>query len=313
MLVFMDFIVFIALLIILIFSGIITTRTLSVISSYLKLGHFGGGFIIMAIATGIPELIVGLTAALTGVPQLSLGDVIGSNIINLSLVMGIAVIISGNVHFKENAIKKSTVYLFFLSFLPVVLALDQNLSRVDGFILLSTYVIYLMIIIRGRDSESEEEVGYREFIKSSLFFSVGVIALVLSARYLVEYTTIIASEMNISILVIGVFLLSFGTSIPELVFETISLLHGYKLLAVGDLMGSTVANSTLIIGLVAILSPISISNFGLFQMVALFFAVILLIFTLFIKSKKGVTRFRALILIGVYVLFLITTQYTLFI
>lgn len=267
----------------------------------------------MAIATGIPELIVGLTAALTGVPQLSLGDVIGSNIINLSLVMGIAVIISGNVHFKENAIKKSTVYLFFLSFLPVVLALDQNLSRVDGFILLSTYVIYLMIIIRGRDSESEEEVGYREFIKSSLFFSVGVIALVLSARYLVEYTTIIASEMNISILVIGVFLLSFGTSIPELVFETISLLHGYKLLAVGDLMGSTVANSTLIIGLVAILSPISISNFGLFQMVALFFAVILLIFTLFIKSKKGVTRFRALILIGVYVLFLITTQYTLFI
>ncbi|MGC9516153.1 MAG: sodium:calcium antiporter [Methanomicrobiales archaeon] len=309
MTVLVDLAIFSALLATLIVSGIITTRTLSVISSYLRLGHFGGGFVIMAIATGIPELTVGITAALSGVPELSLGDVIGSNIINLSLVMGVAVLIAGSVNFKEKPIKKETIYLFLVALLPVILAYDQELSRVDGFILIVVYALYLLVILRARDDEVEEEVSHREFIINSALFGVGVAALVVSARYLVEYATLIASEMNISLLIIGVFLLSFGTSIPELVFETVSLLHGYKYLAVGDLMGSTVANSTFIIGIVAILSPISLTNFGLFQTVAFFFALILLTFILFIKSENGVTRFRALLLIGLYILFLLFTEF----
>ncbi len=113
-----DYLIFTSLLILLILSGIITTRSLSNISSYLKLGHFAAEFIIMAIATGIPELIVGINSAIEGIPELSLGTVLGSNVVNLSFVIGTAVVIAGEINFKDKTIKKEITYPFFIALYP---------------------------------------------------------------------------------------------------------------------------------------------------------------------------------------------------
>ncbi|MBM4241031.1 MAG: sodium:calcium antiporter [Euryarchaeota archaeon] len=306
---FIDILIFLLLLGVLVISGILTTKTLSNISSYLKLGHFTAGFIIMALATGIPELMVGFNSALAGLPVLSLGDVLGSNIINLSLVIGLAVLISGAVTLKESTIKNEIIYLFIISLLPLLLALDQHLSRMDGFILISAFIFYFLAVFRKTvPEEDEEEIGRKLFIKSSFLFVLSVVFLVFSARFLVYYAALIASEIGVPLFIVGILLLSFGTSLPELTFETIAMLHGYKIMAVGDLMGSTIANSTLVLGVVAIISPIMIIDFTLFKVTSAFFIILLFFVILFLLSYKGITRARALILIITYLTFLIVLE-----
>jgi len=300
-----DYLIFILLLLALVISGTITTRSISKISSYLKLGHFAAGFMIIAISTGIPELVVGITSAIEGIPELSLGTVLGSNVVNLSFVLGTAVLIAGGINFRDENIKKELTYPFFIALLPIILAIDQIISIFDGLILIIAFIVYIWFVFRKTDFEEEEEiVSKKQFLRSSILFSLGLIALLISARYLVEYTSLIAVEIGIPVFFIGILLVSFGTSLPELAFETISMLHGYKLLAIGDLMGSTVANSTLILGVVALINPISVPDLTEFQIVSFFLFVLILIFIIFLQSKSGITRLKALLFIVIYVIFL---------
>lgn len=306
-----DLLIFTLLLMVLIFSGIITTRYISKISSYLKLGHFAAGFIIIAIATSIPELVVGVTSALEGIPELSLGNILGSNVVNLSLIIGTAVLIAGEVNFQENKIKKELTYPFIIALIPIFLALDGILSRFDGLFLLIIFLAYLFLVFRHSDfEEGEEIVNRKQFLRSVIWFSIGLVALLVSARYLVDYASLIAVEIGIPVFFIGIILISLGTSLPELAFETISMIHGYKILAIGDLMGSTVANSTLILGAVSIISPILVPDFTEFQIVSLVMVVLISVFIIYLRSKSGITRLRALFLILIYVIFLILTGFT---
>lgn len=306
-----DLLIFTLLLMVLIFSGIITTRYISKISSYLKLGHFAAGFIIIAIATSIPELVVGVTSALEGIPELSLGNILGSNVVNLSLIIGTAVLIAGEVNFQENKIKKELTYPFIIALIPIFLALDGTLSRFDGLFLLIIFLAYLFLVFRHSDfEEGEEIVNRKQFLRSVIWFSIGLVALLVSARYLVDYASLIAVEIGIPVFFIGIILISLGTSLPELAFETISMIHGYKILAIGDLMGSTVANSTLILGAVSIISPILVPDFTEFQIVSLVMVVLISVFIIYLRSKSGITRLRALFLILIYVIFLILTGFT---
>lgn len=304
-----DYLIFAFLLIAIIISGIITTRSISNISSYLGLSHFSAGILIIAVITSVPELIVGINSAAAGIPVLSLGDVLGSNIIVLSLITCIAVLISGGINFKDNPLKKEDKYLFFIALLPILLGLDQYLSQFDGLILITAFIFYLFLAFRRKGVVDDDKVSKKVFLKSSILFILGVIALLISARYLVEYASLIAFEIGIPLIIIGILLVSFGTSLPELTFETISLLHGYKLLAVGDLMGSVVINSTLVLGVVALISPIFISDFIQFQIASIFLIVLILVFSLFLRSDS-ISRLKALFLILIYIVFLLITEST---
>lgn len=305
-----DYMIFAFLLIILILSGALTTRSISKISLYLKLGHFAAGFIIMAIATSVPELVISITSAIEKIPELSLGTVLGSNVVNLSLVIGTATLIAGEINFKSNKIKKELTYPFFIALLPIILASDGILSRIDGIILIIIFITYFTLVFKRSDFEEEEDVvSKKQFIKNLIFFSLGLMALLISAKYLVDYTSLIASDIGIPVFLIGIILISFGTSLPELTFETISLLHGYKILAVGDLMGSTLSNSTLILGTVSIINPISIPDYSEFQIVSIFFIILISIFSLYLRSKSGLTRLRALLMIIIYIIFLLLTGF----
>jgi len=304
----LDVSIFVFLIILLLVSSVYTTKSISKITSYLKLEHFAAGFLIMAISTTIPELIVGFESALAGMPVLSFGDILGSNIINLTLVIGIVTLISGGAKFRRDFIRDDSKYMFFIALLPILLALDQNLSRLDGIILLAVFSTYiLMMLKRNRSRELESTVSKVSFLKNGLLFVVSIISLLISAQYLIYYASLIATEIGISLLAVGIFMVAFGTSLPELAFETVAMMHGYKYLAIGDLMGSTVANSSLVLGLVALINPILIVNFNLFLLSSIFFVIILFSFVMILKSKDGITRVRALFLISIYILFLIVT------
>jgi len=184
------------------------------------------------------------------------------------------------------------------------LTLDGVLSRFDGLFLIVIFIGYFLLVYRQRGFEEEEEVGEGEFLLSLILFAAGLTVLLISSRYLVHYAVLIALEIGVPVLFISIILISFGTSLPELVFETISILHGYKALAIGDLMGSTIVNSTLILGVVSVMRPILVTDLKNFQIVSVFLILLIFIFIMFLRSKSGITRQKALLLIIIYVIFL---------
>ena len=132
-----NLIILIIAVIALIKSADLVVKTLTRIAIYFKLSEFTIGFIVLAIATSIPELFVAITSAFAKIPELSLGDVLGANIVDLTLVVGVVFILSNGLRIKSEIAKKDIFYMIVLSILPLVLMLDQQLSRLDGIVLLS--------------------------------------------------------------------------------------------------------------------------------------------------------------------------------
>lgn len=305
----MDYLIFTLLIGVLVLSGIITTRSISNISSYLKLGLFATGSLITGIATSTPELAIGIDSAIKGIPELSLGNILGTNVVNLTVIIGIAVLIAGKIDFDEGDIKKQTIYPFFTAFLPIILSLDGVLSRIDGVILVVVFIAYFWWVIRKAYFEEDDaQISRLQFLKSSILLTLGIAGLLVSSWYLVSYASLIAVEIGIPLFVVGILLLSIGTSFPELSFQTVSLLHGYKLLTIGDLVGTTVVNSTLVLGVTSILNPILVNDFQDFVIASGFTLIAVFIFSYYLRSK-GITRLKALLLVLIYVVFIVLIGY----
>lgn len=304
-----DYLIFIFLLAALILSGIITTRSISNISSYLRLGLFATGSLITGIATSTPELAIGIDSAIKGIPELSLGNILGTNVVNLTVIIGTAILIAGKVDFDKGDIRKETIYPFFTAFLPIIMSLDGVLSRIDGLILIVVFIAYFWFVIRKSYFEGDEvSITRTQFLKSSILLALGIAGLLISSWYLVNYASLIAVEMGLPLFVVGILLLSIGTSFPELSFQTASLLHGYKLLTIGDLLGTTVVNSTLVLGVTSLLNPILVTDFRDFLIASVFTIIAVFIFSYYLRSKS-ITRLKALLLVLIYVIFISLTAY----
>lgn len=304
-----NYLIFIFLLIVLIVSGIVTTRSITIISSYLKLGLIATGSLITGVATSTPELAIGIDSAIKGIPILSLGNILGSNVANLSVIIGVAILIAGKIDFEKGDIKNETIYPIFIAFLPIILSIDGVLSRVDGLILILVFIAYFWFVIRkNKYEEVEVTVNRIQFLKNTSFLILGIIGLLISSWYLVNYATIIATEIGIPLFVVGILLLTIGTSLPELSFQTVSLLHGYKLLTIGDVLGTTVVNSTLILGVTSLLYPILVTDFRDFVIVSIFTLIVVFVFSYYLLSK-GISRLKALLLILIFAVFVSLTVF----
>ncbi len=277
--------------------------------------------VVLAIGTSLPELFVGVTAALEGQPQIALGTTMGSNIVNITLVVGLAAFVVGRVGVHGNFLKRDVWIALVAGVLPMLLLLDGALSRVDGLILLTVYAAYATSFFKTRFTqiakEQQEEKSYvYRFIRKfnhvdtkkrkeigRLF--VGLALLLFSADVIVKSSTALAEYAGISGFVIGLIVVAVGTSLPELAFSLRSLEDHEPSMFFGNILGSTIANSTLVIGLVAIISPIQVINTGKYLTAAAFFVVVFLVFWLFIRSKHRLDRWEAGVLILLYVVFVI--------
>ncbi|MBU0618713.1 sodium:calcium antiporter [Patescibacteria group bacterium] len=270
---------------------------------------------LLALATSIPELFVGVVAALEGRPGLALGNVIGSNIANISLVAGGAVLIGGTIGVVGEFLKKDIFSVFLAGALPMILLLDNSLSRVDGLILLFIYGAYNWGILNGRKRKIglENEVWLRRFLRhlgkekagqsiASMF--LGMALLLFSAEMLVKVAQNLALDMKMPVFLIGLFVVAIGTSLPELSFEIGAIRRKQVGMMFGDLLGSVVANSTLILGIVSLINPIYLTN-GLepYLLATVFFAAIFALFWYFVRTKRKLERWEGVVLILVYLAF----------
>jgi len=305
------FILFLISCLVLVVSGGYLVKLLIKIASYLKLSEFVVAFIIMAFSTSIPELFVGISSALNKNPSLSLGNVIGSNIADLTLIIGIAALLGRGIKIKNPFIKKDSLAMFLVALAPIALMMiGQSLSRIDGIILVSIFVIYMWHLARERKEIKGrfDENNNKHIIVTFLLFALCLCVLFFSSHFVVKYATQLAIELLLPSILIGLFLVAIGTSLPELVFETRSVLAKKGDLAIGDAMGSVVCNSTLVLGITSIIYPIT-NSFFIFLTSAIFMVIFTFLFMMFIRSKKGLSIKDAITLIIFYVLFIMFEFY----
>lgn len=283
------------------------------------IGQFAVTSFLLALATSLPELFVGVTSALEGEPVLSLGNIIGSNIANLSLVIGGAALIGGVVRVHGTFLRRDVFYAFLAGAAPMVLLLDKSLSRVDGLILLALYGYYNIWVFTERHRElvaegSEKEGFIRRLIRKInhrgtrielAWIFLGIAGLLFSADMLVKIAKQMALALNIPILLIGLLLVAIGTSLPELVFELKAVREKQSEMVFGDLLGSIVANGTLIIGITSLISPIKIQALNEYLLATMAFVLIFGLFYFFIRTKKKLERWEGAVLLGIYLAFVL--------
>jgi len=304
--------IFVVACYVLVRSGTILVQVMTLLSRYFRVTEYVFSFILMAFATTLPELFVGITAGFRNLSVISLGNVIGSNLINLSFILGIIAVVSGGLKIESRIAKKDTWISFFIILLPMFLLFDKKISRGEGFLLLLVFgwhVYYLLKskeVFQRRVHHIKNEITHSgKFFLNILYFVFAAAFLILSALAIVESAKMIAAELYIPLSLISLILIAFGTSLPELVFGMRSAIVKHEGLCLGNLFGAAVVNSTFILGITAIINPIQVEDFrtiligGIFMIVAVLFA------NIFIGTKNKLSRKEGLILIGFYLIFLI--------
>ncbi|MFH0929418.1 MAG: hypothetical protein V1818_03625 [Candidatus Aenigmatarchaeota archaeon] len=306
---FIDFLIFIAGCTGLIMSSHFVVKSIIKVEQYYHLREFLVGFLLIGILTSLPEISVGILSALGGISSLSFGNVLGAAVVDIALVMGLVAFVGKKIKF-ESQLEKSTLFIIaFLVVLPLILFLDQELSRTDGIILVAAFALYVVRLFTVR--KKFKTAKKKSFVKIRLYrnlaiFVLSLILLVVSARVVVHVATEIATILAFPLVLIGLLIVSPGTSLPELSFELGCVMRGHSSVALGDLLGSLAFNSTLVLGLVSIISPIQ-APFTSFAISSVFIVVSLVTFLVFAETGKVMTRREGSVLILLYVLFVVAS------
>ena len=295
-------------------SGHWIIRALIRIARFLEWKEFIAASLLMAFATSLPELFVGILSALHKKPQLSFGNVIGSNIIMLTLATSIIVILTKSLKIRGRVLQKSCFYAPLIASVPLILIIDGYLSKTDGIILVLISIAYFSWLVRQKNgfvqafSYKFKNKGnpFKIFLKNLLIFSGGIFLLLLASQGIVWSSMHLANMFNLPVLIIGLFLVAFGTSIPEIAFGIRSVKMNHKAMVLGNAMGSVVVNSTLVLGTTAIIYPFAISNFSPYFAGIAFTIITALLFAFFAKTDREITKKEAIILLAIYALFVIT-------
>jgi cation:H+ antiporter len=304
----------------LIAGGEVLVRGASGLARTLGLSPLVIGLTVVSFATSAPELAVTLDASLSGRPGLAVGNVVGSNIVNVLLVLGFSALFLP-LAVRSAVTKRDVPVMIALSMLLLVLALDGSVSQLDGAVLGLLLLAYVAYSVRaGRrqhkvdrpDEESGagdgEKASHRPWIDALLVLA-GVALLVVGARSLVTSATDIASALGLSELIIGLTVVAIGTSLPELATSVIAAVRGERELAVGNVVGSNIFNIGAVMGVVAAVSPGGVPvepsavNFDLPVMVAVAVALLPIAFT-----GYGIARWEGGLFVlyyGAYTLFLL--------
>ena len=290
------------------------------ISKKSKVGVFAVSAIILAVGTSLPELFVGISSALNGTPNISLGVVLGSNIANIALITGLVALILGKINVHGEYLKRDVFIAFVCGLFPLALMADGILGRVDGLILLFVYAAYTASFFKDKfaeiSNENNRETFFYKFFREvnhinfditkeygKLFFSLAV--MLLSSQVIINSSQNIALGVGVPLFVIGLIVLAIGTSLPELAFSLKSIKGGEPKIFFGNLLGSTIANSTLIVGLTAVISPITISSFSDYRNAIIAFVIVFITFWIVIRTKHTLDRYEGLILVIIYLIFTI--------
>jgi cation:H+ antiporter len=278
----------------------------SQLACVLHFSDFVVSFFVVSVVSTLPEASISLIAALEGSPAFGLGTLLGSNVADLTLVMGLVAVYSAKgVHVDKGVVQKGSLYMLLL-LLPFLLGFDGVFSRVDGLILVfAGFLFFFNLSLEDRTlAGSLRCVKDRMFAKDLLLLLASMAALLVGAHFTVVFGTAMALDLGIPPILIGLTLVSVGTCLPELVFSLTSVHSKHDGLALGDVLGTVVIDATIILGAVALLTPYSFDPLYVYVTgLAMFFAGVLAISSM--RSGWILSRKEGLFLLACYVVFLI--------
>lgn len=257
-------IIFFALLA-LFYSGGVMVRSLTLMGRFLQISEYMLSFVLVAFATSLPEFFIGFSSAINNTPLLSVGNVVGANVLNATMVLGAAVIVAGKLDFNQVIKKEDIQVTLGLLLLPVLLLLDGSLSRYDGLILLFLFGGYLVYLFnQERETPAVDGIGQEKptlsaFMKSLGKFILAALALLISSQIAVSKSVVLSQAFSLPLFFIGI-IVAIGTTLPETIFGIKSVFLGHKSMAFGNALGSIIVNLSLILGMVAAIRPIEVAE-----------------------------------------------------
>ena len=291
-------------------------KTLTEVAQYLRWREFIVAFFVMGFAASLPNLFVDLNAAFHGLQQISFGDIMGGNLIDLTLSMAIAVMFSRKfISTESKMVQTSAIFTTIVAVLPWLLILRTGgLDRIDGVILILAFFIYAWWLFSedGRFKKVYGRKGVKNIKRESSFVwdiikIIAILATLLASSYAVVYTAqYFASSLNISLALVGVLIVALGNCFPEIYFAIISARKEENWMVLGDMMASVIVCATLVLGIVALVAPFQIINFSPFIIARVFMVVACLFYLFFITSSRKLTKKEGLVLLLIYIVFLLT-------
>ena len=311
--------IFIGSFAILFFSSNFLVDALTKISKFIGWKEFVVSFFIMAFATTIPNFFVGIISALNKVPQLALSDVVGTNIADLTLILALAALVSKRgLSVPSRTVQGSSIFTIGVAILPLILMLDGNLSRADGVMLLIAFIIYLVWLFNKGERFRKiyngipDKLGRKFFLKNIFLLIFSIILLLISAQGIVKSVLFFSEYFHLPLTLIGILIVGLGTALPESSFTLQAARKGQDWMVAGNVMGSVIMTTTLVLGIVVLISPIQVSNLSPFVVGRIFLAISAIFFLIFIRTGRKITRKEALFLLGIYLTFVLVEILTQF-
>ncbi|MDX1446403.1 calcium/sodium antiporter [Lishizhenia sp.] len=270
------------------------------------------GLTVVSFGTSAPELLVSIQAAYKGAPDIAIGNVVGSNIANISLVLGITVMVYGLTVARDTKIY-DWPKMFLSSILFYIFAYDGIIVWFEGMIMLILLVLYIAFIVTKSRKQTKKEIAESDeeeleapstLGKSFLFLAIGLVGLYFGATWLLQGSVSLAQEAGLSERVIGITIIAFGTSVPELITCVVAAYRKETAISIGNLIGSNIFNIMAVIGITAIIHPIKVSQPALdFDFIWMIGFALLLLPMIWLGKKVGF--WKGLILFGTYVTYIV--------
>ena len=299
----MDILIFIVAMGALIYGADFIIEQSEKIALHFNISPFVIGATLIALGTSLPEMAVSISASIKGSGDIAVANVVGSTIFNISLVLGAVFLIAKNINPKRDLFAKDSSWSLFPILIFILMSIDGKLSQLDGFLFVMLMGAYLLFLIQSNQMEEIDKDLIKEkfvFGKTILLLVVGFIFVVGGADFAIDSASNIAREFGISEWVIGLFLVAFGTSLPELAVSIKAARNNNADMAIGAIIGSNVANFTMVLGLSSIINPLNVDlSANFFDVMA---ALIVSVMLVFITANKLYNKSAGIVMMAVLIL-----------
>ena len=270
-----------------------------------KISAFLTSFLLIGIVSSFPEAFISIVSAIKGESSLGLGTLLGGNIADLSLVIGVIAVAAGSIRIRSKEFAHE-FWLVGLVMLPILFSLDGSIGRLEGFALIAACFMFIFGMLREDHVLSKISHSPKgPVLKNVALFLLSSSVILVAANFVVKYAEGLAAGFNIALPLVGVIFIGVITTLPELMFSLSSIKRHIDGLALGDVFGTVIIDATLLVGITALINPIHITGINIINL-ATFSALTVSATIYFLKPGKVLTRNEGVLLILLYILFVAT-------
>jgi len=282
-------------------------------AEYLGWREFVIAFIVVAIATSLPNLFIGISSALHGIPELSFGDILGGSLWDLTAAVALAAIFAKGLPAESKMVQTSALFTMLVAVSPLLLAMDGKLGRGDGLILIMIFLSYILWLFskkerfcKAYDGEKKSILkDFKNFVKDIFTIISGLALLLVASQGIVISAKYFSTSCGLPLGLVGILVVGIGSALPETYFAIVAARKIQTWMTLGNIMGSVIIISTLVLGIVALIAPIEIDDFSPYAIARAFLVLAAIFFFTFVRTGRKLEVKEALLLLFLYIIFIV--------